>query len=207
MEKASSSIVLLAGGTGGAKMAEGLAASRYGDGLTVIGNIGDDHEFHGLWVSPDMDTLLYTLADVIDRDKGWGVADDTFHTLDALQRLGADTWMLLGDRDFATHILRTQLRHEDVRATEIAQTLATRLGVTTPILPPSDTPVRTRVQTDNGWLAFQEYFVRERCRPTVRDVEFDGVQQAKATPEVVQTIGDADLIIFAPSNPVVSIGP
>src|SRR5699024_6503059 len=127
MAPARGNIVLLAGGTGGAKMAEGLAASRHGDGLTVVGNIGDDHEFHGLRVSPDMDTLLYTLADMIDRDKGWGVAGDSFNTLEALQRLGVDTWMLLGDRDFATHILRTQLLHEGVRATAIAQTLAKRL--------------------------------------------------------------------------------
>lgn len=204
---ASPRITLLAGGIGGAKMAEGLAASCYGEGLTVIGNIADDHEFHGLHVSPDIDTLIYSLADRVNRDQGWGLAGDTYRTLDRLDVLGAATWMKLGDLDFATHIRRTELLRNGHRLTEVAAILARHCGVETPIRLPTDDPVRTRLKTKIGWLDFQEYFVRERCEPTVYDIAFAGAENAKPTPEALTTIADADLIVVAPSNPLVSIGP
>lgn len=200
-------ITLLAGGVGGAKMAEGLAASRYGEALTVIGNIADDHEFHGLHVSPDIDTLIYSLADLVDRDQGWGLAGETYRTLERLAALGADTWMSLGDLDFATHIRRSELLRAGHRLTEIVEILARHCGVETPIRLPTDDPVRTMLRTKLGWLNFQEYFVRERCQPIVEDIEFAGAESATPTPEALSAVADADLILVAPSNPLVSIGP
>lgn len=200
-------ITLLAGGVGGAKMAEGLARSRYGTALTIIGNIADDHEFHGLHVSPDIDTLIYSLADLVDREQGWGVAGDTYRTLDRLGTLGASTWMKLGDLDFATHIRRSELLRTGHRLTEIVEILAHHYGVDTPIRLPTDDPVRTRLKTDIGWLDFQEYFVRERCQPTVYEIIFDGAENAVATPESTSAMANADLILLAPSNPLVSIAP
>ncbi|MEH6650854.1 MAG: 2-phospho-L-lactate transferase [Motiliproteus sp.] len=199
-------ITVLAGGVGGAKMAEGLAFSRYGEQLSIIGNVADDQQFHGLWVSPDIDTLTYTLADLIDRDKGWGLKDESNRTLDALNRLGADTWMYLGDQDFATHIYRTEQRRMGVRPTEIAAHIARRLGVQANIILPTDDCIQTRVKTDQGWLDFQSYFVRQGCRPVITEFAIDGIEQATATDEALRAIAEADLIVFAPSNPIVSIG-
>lgn len=200
-------VTVLAGGVGGAKMAEGLAASRYGPALTVIGNIADDHEFHGLHVSPDIDTLIYSLADLVDRDQGWGLAGETYRTLKRLAAFGADTWMNLGDLDFATHIRRSELLRAGYRLTEIVEILARHCGVDTPIRLPTDDPVRTRLKTEIGWLDFQEYFVRERCQPAVYDIEFAGAEHATPTPEALSALAGADLIVVAPSNPLVSIGP
>lgn len=201
-------ITLLSGGVGGTKLAEGLAASRYADGLSIIANTGDDTVFHGLHVSPDVDTLLYTLSGQVNREQGWGLADDTYRTLEKLAALGAtDTWMLLGDLDLATHIRRTDMLHNGVRLTEATRALAENLGVTIPIHIPTDTLVQTQIGTDDGWLKFQEYFVRERCAPTVRDIAFVGAQTAQPTPEALQALANADVIVIAPSNPLVSIGP
>ncbi|OMH39397.1 2-phospho-L-lactate transferase [Motiliproteus sp. MSK22-1] len=199
-------ITLLAGGVGGAKMAEGLLHSRYGDNLTIIGNVADDQDFHGLWVSPDIDTLTYTLADQIDREKGWGLKDESNRTLDALNRLGVDTWMYLGDQDFATHIYRTEQRKLGVRPTDITSHIARQLGVETPILLPTDDVIQTRVRTTEGWMDFQSYFVKHRCEPLIKDFSIVGIKLAKPTPEALVAIADADLIVFAPSNPIVSIG-
>ena len=200
-------IVLLSGGVGGAKMAEGFAFSRYADQFSIIGNVADDQSFHGLWVSPDIDTLVYTLTDNIDREKGWGLADDSHRVLDQLKRLGADTWMYLGDKDFATHILRTQLRHQGVRPSEIASRIARSLGLNIPILLPTDAVIQNQVKTENGWIAFQDYFVKWGCKPEVLGCRVDGIDQAKATPEALRAIAAADVIVIAPSNPVVSIRP
>ena len=199
-------IVLLAGGVGGAKMAEGLACSRYGAQLSIIGNVADDQEFHGLWVSPDIDTLTYTLADLIDRDKGWGLKGESSRTLDALTRLGADTWMYLGDQDFATHIYRTEQRLKGERPTTIARHIAQRLGVQTNIILPTDDCIQNRVKTAQGWLDFQSYFVREACQPEILEFAIEGIEQAEPTAEALKAINEADLIVFAPSNPIVSIG-
>ena len=199
-------ITVLAGGVGGAKMAEGLAFSRYSEHLNIIGNVADDQQFHGLWVSPDIDTLTYTLADLIDRDKGWGLKDESNRTLDGLNRLGADTWMYLGDQDFATHIYRSEQRRKGVRPSTIASHIARHLGVQANIILPTDDCIQTRVKTDQGWLDFQSYFVRQACQPVISEFAIDGIEDATATEEALRAISDADLIVFAPSNPIVSIG-
>ncbi|MDX5594240.1 2-phospho-L-lactate transferase [Pseudovibrio sp. SPO723] len=199
-------VVLLAGGVGGAKMAEGLAGIA-GIDLKIIGNIADDEAFHGLWVSPDIDTLTYSLAGVINRQQGWGLADEGDRALTMLKSLGADTWMFLGDKDFGLHIYRTARRAKGDRPSQIAADIATSLGVSVPLLLPTDDVVQTRVQTDDGSISFQEYFVKLRCAPEVRALSFEGVEQARPTSETLAAIEAADLIVFAPSNPLVSIGP
>ncbi|SDI98716.1 2-phospho-L-lactate transferase [Billgrantia gudaonensis] len=200
-------VTLLAGGVGGAKLAEGLAAVCSPERLSIIGNVADDQEFHGLWVSPDIDTLTYSLANLIDRRQGWGLADESHRVLAGLERLGCDTWMSLGDRDMATHIFRTQLRHQGVRPSAIAQRIAESLGVDIDLLLPTDDPLQTTVKTEQGWLAFQEYFVRERCRPEVLEVRFEGAATARPTSEALAAIETAEVLLIAPSNPVVSIAP
>lgn len=199
-------VTLLAGGVGGAKMAEGLAALKDME-LSVIGNVADDDEFHGLWVSPDIDTLTYSLAGVVDRRQGWGVTDESHRALNTLSRLGADTWMTLGDRDMGLHIYRTMRRARGDRPSDIAQDVASAMGVTARVLLPTDDRVQTFVSTNAGWLSFQEYFVRERCAPEIRELRYDGLDSACPTPEALDAIAAADLIVLAPSNPLVSIAP
>ncbi|MGB3384932.1 MAG: 2-phospho-L-lactate transferase [Marinomonas sp.] len=199
-------ITLLAGGVGGAKAAEGLAASVYASTTHIIGNVADDDAFHGLWVSPDIDTLLYSLGDQIDRERGWGRKNESYQVLNELSVLGQETWMTLGDLDLATHIYRTELRKQGVRASHITQRLAKRHGVTMPILLPTDDVVQTQVKTESGWLSFQEYFVREQCKPKVLGVEYKGANIARATSEALFQIAKSDVIVIAPSNPIVSIG-
>lgn len=199
-------VTLLAGGVGGAKMAEGLAALEHVE-LSIIGNIADDDSFHGLWVSPDIDTLTYTLAGVIDRAQGWGVADEGHRALEVLRSLGNDTWMSLGDRDFGLHIYRTQRRLQGDSPSDIAADIARAFGVKPRIILPTDDVVQTRVKTANGWISFQEYFVRERCVPEVLELSFDGVMAARPTETAITAIRDADLLVIAPSNPLVSIAP
>ncbi len=199
-------VTLLAGGVGGAKMAEGLAALPHVD-LTVIGNVADDDEFHGLWVSPDIDTLTYSLAGVIDRQQGWGVADEGHRALSVLSQLGQDCWMSLGDRDLGLHIWRTLRRSRGERPSVIAADAARALGVRATIVLPTDDRVQTRVRTDAGWLSFQEYFVRERCAPEVRELRFEGITAARPTAEALAAIAEAEVIVIAPSNPLVSIAP
>lgn len=201
------SVVVLAGGVGGAKLVLGLSDVLPPERLTVIGNIGDDVVRHGLWVSPDLDILTYTLSGVIDASKGWGYRDETFAVLETLRALGEETWMNLGDRDLATHLFRTERRAAGNRPTEIAGELARRLGVRVRLLPPTDHDVQTRLKTPLGWLNFQEYYIREQCRPEVEQVIYAGSETAVATPEALQAIETASLLIFAPSNPIASIGP
>ncbi|MEL0637053.1 2-phospho-L-lactate transferase [Marinomonas sp. TI.3.20] len=198
-------ITLLAGGVGGAKAAEGLAASAYSDATHIIGNIADDEEFHGLWISPDIDTLIYSLGDQIDRERGWGRKNESYQVLNELKALGQETWMTLGDLDLATHIYRTELRKQGVRASHITQRLANRHGVQVPILLPTDDVVQTQVRTASGWLSFQEYFVREHCEPKVLGIDYKGAKIARATSEALNQIANSDVIIVAPSNPIVSI--
>lgn len=206
MSGAKTKVTLLAGGVGGAKMAEGLAALPEVE-LTVICNIADDDSFHGLWVSPDVDTMTYTLAGLIDREQGWGVADEGHRALSVLSTLGNDTWMSLGDRDFGLHIYRTDRRHRGDRPSDIARDVAAQLGVKPRIVLPTDDRVQTRVRTKAGWLSFQEYFVREQCRPEVLELDYRGLKDALPTPEALAAIASADVIIVAPSNPLVSIAP
>ncbi|SDT15069.1 LPPG:FO 2-phospho-L-lactate transferase [Halopseudomonas litoralis] len=200
-------ITLLAGGVGGAKLAVGLASICEPGQLSIIGNVADDQAFHGLWVSPDIDTLTYTLAGRIDSSKGWGLADESNRVLDGLKRLGCDSWMYLGDQDMATHIMRTHLRQQGVRPSLIAQRIAESFGVQSNIVLPTDDRVQTRIRTPQGWLSFQEYFVREQCQPEILEIQLDGLERATVTAEALAAIREADLLVIAPSNPIVSIGP
>ena len=199
-------VTLLAGGVGGAKLAEGLAEIPK-IALTVIGNVADDEEFHGLWVSPDIDTMLYTLSGRVNRDQGWGLADESNRALEMLNCLGANTWMFLGDRDFGLHIYRTERLRRGDRPSDILKDIASKLGIKSKIILPTDARVQTRVLTDGGWLSFQEYFVRERCQPEVLELSYDGLELFKITAEAELALNEADLIIIAPSNPLVSILP
>ncbi|MBC6442414.1 MAG: 2-phospho-L-lactate transferase [Rhodobacteraceae bacterium] len=199
-------VTLLAGGIGGSRMAEGFAALDSVE-LTVIGNIADDDEFHGLWVSPDIDTMIYTLSGRIDRNQGWGVADEGCRAINTLAELGAATWMFLGDRDFGLHIYRTERLRKGDRPTEITFDIADRLGCPVRVVLPTDDTVQTRVKTADGWLSFQRYFVENQHSVPVEEVLYEGIENAKPTPEALTAIAEADLIVFAPSNPVASISP
>ena len=199
-------VVELAGGVGGAKLAEGLQAV-IGARLTVIVNTADDTERHGLLVCPDHDTVLYTLAGLENAELGWGLAGDTWATMGALERYGEAGWFRLGDLDLATHIVRTDRLRRGARLTEVLLGLQRSLGVPATILAMADEPVRTRVRTDDGWLDFQDYFVRLRQAPEVREVRFDGIEAARPTPEVAAALAAADVVVIAPSNPIVSVGP
>jgi LPPG:FO 2-phospho-L-lactate transferase len=200
-------VVCLAGGVGGAKLAVGLQQILAPGDLTVVVNTGDDFEHHSLMVCPDFDTVLYTLAGIADPAQGWGVAGETWQVMGQLGRLGDETWFRLGDRDIATHLYRTERLRRGERPTAVALQLARALEVSTDILPMADEPVRTSVRTADGWLAFQDYFVRLHQEPAVLEVRFGGVDAASITPEVRDAIRGADAIVIGPSNPVVSIDP
>jgi len=200
-------VVALAGGVGGAKLAHGLASVLPAGDLTVIVNTGDDEEFHGLLVCPDHDTVLYTLADLADRERGWGLAGETWAAAGMLERLGEQGWFRLGDNDLALHVHRTRRLREGVRLTVVNRDIQRAFGVTTTILPMADEPVRTRVRTPDGWLPFQEYFVRLRQAPDVLEVAFSGIEAARPTPEVAAALEAAEAIVLCPSNPFVSIAP
>jgi LPPG:FO 2-phospho-L-lactate transferase len=198
-------VVALAGGTGGAKLADGLQAVLPPGDLTVVVNTGDDTERHGLLVMPDHDAVLYMLAGRFDFERGWGQVGETWAVMDGLAEYGEEAWFRLGDRDFATHIARTARIRDGQGLTRAVRPLQVALGVATPILPMADGPVRTQVRTDSGWLDFQEYFVHQRQQPEVREVRFEG--DLEPTAEVVAAVEAADLVVIGPSNPIVSIGP
>ena len=198
-------VTLLAGGTGGTKLAHGFAMLGDRVELAVIANVGDDMELHGLHVSPDIDALLYTLGGLIDTERGWGVRGDTFTGHAMLDRYGAPGWFTVGDADLATHVERTKRLRDGDSLTEATAALADALGIRARILPATDDRYRTRIETDEGILDFQDYFVRLRQQPEVRGVRFDG--DARPTAAVLEAIGGADLIVIGPSNPIVSIGP
>lgn len=200
-------VTLLAGGTGGTKLAHGFALLGPRVELTVIANVGDDAEMHGLHVSPDIDALLYTLAGLIDADRGWGVRGDTFTAHAMLERYGEPAWFSVGDADLATHVERTRRLREGASLTDATVAMATALGITARILPATDDRLRTRLETDDGLLDFQDYFVRRRQEPEVRGIVLDGIDTARPTAAVLAAIGAADLVVIGPSNPLVSIGP
>jgi LPPG:FO 2-phospho-L-lactate transferase len=200
-------IVALTGGTGGAKLVEGLAAVVEPGELTIICNTGDDCVFHGLYISPDIDTITYTLAGLSDTEKGWGIRGDTFAALEQLRRLGNDTWFQLGDKDLATHIMRTRLLNEGQKLSEITDQIRRALGVGATILPMSDDRVETRVQTAREEISFQEFFVRRRWAQEVQAVRFDGAEKSCPAPGVLDAIARAEAVIVCPSNPITSIGP
>jgi LPPG:FO 2-phospho-L-lactate transferase len=198
-------VVLLAGGTGGAKLARGML-DVLGDELTVIANTGDDIEIYGSYVSPDPDLVTFWLADLID-ERGWGIRDDTFHVMDGLRELGDDVWFNLGDKDLAVCLRRARRLQEGARLTEAIDEQRHALSVEALVLPMCDDAVRTYVQNEDGWHAFQEFMIRERAKGPVTGVEFRGADTAQLTPEVLSALQTADMIVIGPSNPVISIGP
>ena len=201
-------IAVLCGGVGGVKLVDGLAGvlARPSD-LAVIVNTADDWEHLGLLISPDVDTVLYTLAGLASEDRGWGIEGDSWRALEMLGRYGMPTWFRLGDRDLATHLARTVWRREGRRPTEITAALGAALGVIPRVLPMSDDRVATFVRTPAGRLPFQEYFVKRGARDAVAGIEFAGIQRARPSPEVLDALRTARVIVVAPSNPLVSVGP
>lgn len=200
-------VTLLAGGTGGAKMAHGFQQVLDPGELTVIVNVADDAEIYGLEVSPDLDTVMYTLAGLANPETGWGVVGDTWITTDMLARYGEPTWFRIGDADLATNLRRTRLLRHGASLTDVTASAASALGVPSHVLPATDGRLRTVLQTDAGELEFQDYFVRVRQEPAVRGLRLDGLDTARPTDSVLSAIRAADLLVVAPSNPIVSIGP
>lgn len=202
-------IVAIAGGVGGAKLASGLqsALAAQAAALTVVVNTGDDFEHWGLTVCPDLDTVLYNLADVHNPEFGWGRRDESFGVLSTLGQIGGEEWFRIGDRDLAVHLRRSEWLRQGDSLTDVTDRLRRSFGVVSTILPMSDEPVRTLVHTDEGDLPFQHYFVRRRCEPVVFDLTYVGVADASISKAVRQAIKGADLIVFCPSNPYLSIDP
>ncbi len=200
--------VVLIGGVGGAKLALGLTRILPAEALTFIVNTGDDMTYYGLRICPDIDTLLYTLSGRVDPVNGWGVAGDTRIMLESLRSMGESPWFGLGDKDIATHLIRTSRLQQGQRLTDIIAYLAQGMGVAQRVLPMSDTPIPTMIDTvEHGALAFQEYFVKHRWQPTVKAIRHVGAELAALSPEAAQAIAQADAIIIAPSNPWLSIAP
>jgi LPPG:FO 2-phospho-L-lactate transferase len=199
--------VVLAGGTGGAKLADGFARVLAPGELSVVVNVGDDFEHWGLHISPDLDSVTYALAGLTDPDRGWGVRDDTWTALGMLSRLGAPDWFRIGDADLALHVRRSELLRSGSSLTDVTAAIAAPLGISARVLPATDDRLRTRLQTDAGELDFQTYFVARRQADEVRAVRFDGIEAARPTREVLSALAEADLVVLAPSNPIVSIGP
>jgi len=198
--------VVLAGGTGGAKLAAGLQ-DVLGEGLSVIANTGDDIEIAGADVSPDPDLITYWLSGEIDEARGWGIKDDTFTVFDRLVRLGTPDWFRLSDRDLATCLYRREFIAEGGRRTDAQSQIARALGVRAAVLPMCEERVRTRVRTEEGWRGLQQYLVAEHAQAPVEGLEIEGLDKANPTPEVLEAIRGADAIVIGPSNPVISIGP
>ena len=199
-------ITALAGGVGAARFLQGLVKVVPEEEITVIVNTGDDIELYGLHISPDLDIVMYTLAGIVDEEKGWGVRGDTFHCLDMLRRYGHETWFNLGDKDFATHIYRTHLLRSGPSLSEATKTLCQNLGLKVKILPMTDDKFETKIVTLRGTMHFQEYLVKRKAQYEVIDVLFEGAKEAKPAPGVVDSILNAEAVIICPSNPIVSIG-
>ena len=201
-------VVLFVGGVGGAKLAYGLMQELPAKRLTIIVNTGDDFWHYGLRVCPDLDTITYTLSGLVDRVNGWGIEEDTSTSFDALGHYGEVPWFRLGDKDLATHMLRTKLWHEGQTLTQIVQHMTATLGIKCSVLPMANTPVATIIDTvEHGELGFQEYFVKHSWQPTVCALRYDGIDNAKISDEISQSIKAADLIVIGPSNPWLSIDP
>ncbi len=198
--------VVLAGGTGGAKLATGIQ-ELLGEGLSVIANTADDIELLGVDVSPDPDLITYWLAGEIDEERGWGIKDDSFTVFERLVALGAPDWFSLSDRDLATCLYRRTFVTEGGRRTDAQAQIARSLGVRAAVLPMCEQQVRTRVRTAEGWRGLQEFLIVDRTQPAVEGIELEGIADAEPTPEVLAAIAEADAIVIGPSNPVISIGP
>ncbi|KXK24151.1 MAG: LPPG:FO 2-phospho-L-lactate transferase [Chloroflexi bacterium OLB15] len=201
-------VVALVGGVGGAKLAAGLVRILPPEQLTIVVNTGDDFWHYGLRICPDLDTVMYTLGGLVDPVNGWGVAGDTTALLDALKRYGEDAWFRLGDQDVATHLLRSEALRNGERLTEVTRQLTNKLGILHPLLPMTDAPVETMIDTvEYGELPFQTYFVRYRWQPTMKALRYAGADHAEASPEVIAALENADAILIAPSNPWLSLAP
>ena len=200
-------IVALAGGVGGAKLAHGLAQILKPEDLTVIVNTGDDFEHYGLYICPDLDTVCYTLAGIANPETGWGRAEESWNAMENLSKLGAPDWFRLGDKDLGTHLERTRRLKEGYSLSQITKDFGTAWGIQHIVMPMSDQPVRTYVETDQGELEFQEYFVHRRCEPHVKGFWFDGVDMAEPARGAREAVQSADAIVICPSNPWVSIDP
>jgi len=198
---------VLAGGTGAAKFLRGLMQVVPEEDIHVIVNVGDDTEIWGLHISPDIDSISYGLAKRLDSTRGWGLEDETFRCLEEMHVYGMPSWFRLGDRDLATHLTRTELLRRGMSFSEVVDRMASAMGIRARVLPATNDPVRTMIDTPEGTLAFQEFFVRERWQPVVRGVTYAGASEAHASPAVLQSIRDAAAVIIAPSNPITSIGP
>ena len=200
-------IVLLTGGTGGAKLVLGFHEESAPEDLAVVCNTADDSVVHGLYVSPDLDTIVYTLAGLIDPAKGWGIRNDTFVVLDQLRQLENDAWFALGDRDIATHLTRTSLLAEGQSLSQVTATLCEALGVGSTVLPMTDDRVETRITTSGGELSFQEYFVKAQWQPGVLRLHYRGIEKCRPAPGLLETIRGAAMVVVCPSNPATSIAP
>lgn len=207
--ESASHILALSGGVGGAKLALGLSKIMPADQLTIVANTADDFEHLGLSISPDLDTVMYTLAGLNNKEQGWGLANESWNAMDALKVLGGDSWFNLGDRDLATHLERTLRLARGESLTEVTDYLCHQLGVKHRVLPMSNDPVRTQIKTQTTTLAFQEYFVREQCRPSITGFYFKGIEQAQAQQEFIDLLNSDKLkaIVVCPSNPFVSVEP
>ena len=202
-----SGVLALAGGVGGAKLAVGLARILKPDALTIVVNTGDDETFYGLHISPDIDTVTYSLAGLANPETGWGFAGDTFNALETLKTLGADAWFGLGDHDLALHLRRTDMLRSGMTLSAVTLDLTGRMGVRHPVVPMSDQPVRTIIKSTDGEMSFQEYFVHLRSEPEVIGLRFDGADSAKASPMFQRALENAEAIVFCPSNPFLSVDP
>jgi LPPG:FO 2-phospho-L-lactate transferase len=202
-------IIALSGGVGGAKLALGLARVMPPEELVVVVNTGDDFEHLGLSISPDIDTVAYTLAGIANREVGWGRQDETWSFMETMEALGGETWFRLGDRDVALHVERTRRLKLGETLSAVTADLCRKLGIRSRVIPMSDEPVRTRLRTDEGWLDFQEYFVHRRCEPVVHELLFQGAGAARAHPEFLAALADPALqaIVICPSNPFISVEP
>jgi LPPG:FO 2-phospho-L-lactate transferase len=200
-------ITALAGGVGASKLLLGMVRVMDARELTVIVNTGDDIVLHGLYISPDLDIVTYTLAGSVNTNSGWGLSEDTFHTMSALRRYGREQWFNLGDRDLATHLHRTALLAAGISLSEVTDAIRRDWGVAARLLPMSDHPIPTTILTDIGEMHFQEYLVKHRTEPSIQDIRFEGVESAAPAPGVLQALRDADGILICPSNPLISIGP
>jgi LPPG:FO 2-phospho-L-lactate transferase len=201
-------IVILAGGVGGAKMVEGFyRAMEHPENLSVIINTGDDRRFFGLYISPDVDIITYTLAGVVDKKKRWGYSQEKFTTLRALSRFYPDTWFNIGDKDLATHLYRNDLLQQGHSLTEITKEIATKFGIKANLYPMTDDWVPTMLETDVGLLDFETYYVKHRCSPKIKHIYSENIQHAHLNPEIREKMNEADIIVIAPSNPFVSIFP
>jgi LPPG:FO 2-phospho-L-lactate transferase len=200
-------IVVLCGGLGGSRFVDSLRRAAGDEQVTAVVNIGDDVEILGLHVSPDLDTVLYTLSGLLDEERGWGVRNETYNALASAERLGSETWFTLGDRDIGLHLVRTRLLRESRPLSEVTRLLCERLGVGVRLLPASDEPVRTVLETEAGALPFQTWFVERQHRDRVLGLHYEGAEDARPAPGVVEAIAEAELVFLAPSNPFTSVLP